>query len=63
MSPSPMDVDDVGIARLYKRNMPYSQMRSVQAALIDAIRENDVEVIEIIARAITPIVDMLRIYR
>ena len=60
---SPMDVDDVGIARLYKRNFPYSQLRSVQAALIDAIRENDVEVIEIIARAITPIVDMLRIYR
>ena len=60
---SPMDVDDVGIARLYNRNMPYSQLRSVQAALIDAIRENDVEVIEIIARAITPIVDMLRIYR
>ena len=60
---SPMDEDDVGIARLYKRNMPYSHLRSVQAALIDAIRENDVEVIEIIARAITPIVDMLRIYR
>ena len=60
---SPMDVDDVGIARLYKRNMPYSQLRSVQAALIDAIRENDVEVIEIIARAITPIVDMIRVYR
>ena len=60
---SPMDVDDVGINRLYKRNFPYSQLRSVQAALIDAIRENDVEVIEIIARAITPIVDMLRIYR
>jgi len=58
-----MDVDDVGINRLYKRNMPYSQLRAVQAALIDAIRENDDEVIEIIARTITPIVDMLRIYR
>ena len=55
-----MDVDHNPVARLYKKNNPYSQLRAVQAALIDAIHEGDTEVIEIICAAVKPIVDLLR---
>ena len=48
-----MDVDP---KRLYKLNNPYSQLRAVEAALDDAMMENDREVIDVIRKATNAIV-------
>ena len=51
-----MDVDP---KRLYKVNNPYAQLRAVEAALDDAIMENDYEVIDVIRKATNSIVSKL----
>ena len=51
-----MDVDP---KRLYKVNNPYAQLRAVEAALDDAIIENDYEVIDVIRKATHSIVSKL----
>ena len=45
--------------RLYKLNNPYSQLRAVEAALVDAMLENDYEVIDVIRKATNSIVSKL----
>ena len=51
-----MDVDP---KRLFKVNNPYAQLRAVEAALDDAIMENDREVIDVIRKATHSIVSKL----
>ena len=51
-----MDVDP---KRLYKVNNPYAQLRAVEAALDDAMMENDREVIDVIRKATNAIVSKL----
>ena len=50
---------DVDAKRLYKLNNPYSQLRAVEAALDDAMMENDREVIDVIRKATNSIVSKL----
>ena len=50
---------DVDAKRLYKVNNPYAQLRAVEAALVDAIIENDYEVIDVIRKATHSIVSKL----
>ena len=47
---------DVDAKRLYKVNNPYAQLRAVEAALDDAMMENDREVIDVIRKATNAIV-------
>ena len=47
------------IDRLYKKNNPYSQLRAVEAALDNAIDERDHEVVNVIKKAIAPIIAKL----
>ena len=47
---------DVDAKRLYKINNPYAQLRAVEAALDDAMMENDREVIDVIRKATNSIV-------
>ena len=51
-----MDVDP---KRLYKVNNPYAQLRAVEAALDNAMMENDREVIDVIRKATNAIVSKL----
>ena len=50
---------DVDAKRLYKVNNPYAQLRAVEAALDDAMMENDREVIDVIRKATNAIVSKL----
>ena len=50
------------MTRLFKRNSPYSHLRAVQAALVDAIHEGDHDVINIIFENVKPIVELLKVY-
>ena len=50
---------DVDAKRLYKVNNPYAQLRAVEAALVDAMLENDYEVIDVIRKATNSIVSKL----
>lgn len=47
------------IERLYKKNNPYAQLRAVEAALDNAIDERDHEVVDVIKKAISPILAKL----
>ena len=50
---------DVDAKRLYKINNPFAQLRAVEAALVDAMMENDYEVIDVIRKATNSIVSKL----
>ena len=57
-----MEIDENAMTRLFKRNSPYSHLRAVQAALVDAIHEGDQEVINLIFENVKPIVELLKVY-
>ena len=57
-----MEVDENAMTRLFKLNSPYSHLRAVQAALVDAIHEGDQEVVNIIFENVKPIVELLKVY-
>ena len=57
-----MEIDENAMTRLFKRNSPYSHLRAVQAALVDAIHEGDNDVINIIFENVKPIVELLKVY-